>query len=366
MPKSSSKNFLGRHRLRRAPSEYRVILRKLPWHFPQPAPVQQPFQPQISCFGNGTFIAELERRMVNIKHILCPIGASPDSSEALRYAVALARAYQARLSVCHCAELAPQVAVSIPAPGGVMLETLLRGQFAQRHWARQRAGPEQECIVIEGDAAEAIPRFAAEQGVDLIVMRSRRRPMAAALLGSTAEAICRTAPCPVLVTHSDEREWASLERGRIDLRRILIAYDFSSDAELALSYGLSLAQEYQAELHLLHALAPALVRGAMDATEEFVSAAQRLQQAVPAEAQLWCRIKQAVKSGPAYREALVYAEDNEIDLICLGAQGAGFSMRALFGSNADRVLRQAHCPVLIARPLKPMFKEANHENPIGS
>jgi hypothetical protein len=28
-------------------------------------------------------------------------------------------------------------------------------------------------------------------------------------------------------------------------------------------------------------------------------------------------------------------------------------MRALFGSNVDRVLRQARCPVLVARPLKP-------------
>jgi len=39
-------------------------------------------------------------------------------------------------------------------------------------------------------------------------------------------------------------------------------------------------------------------------------------------------------------------------LICLGAHGAGFGMRALFGSNVDRVLRQAPCPVLVARPLK--------------
>jgi nucleotide-binding universal stress UspA family protein len=50
---------------------------------------------------------------------------------------------------------------------------------------------------------------------------------------------------------------------------------------------------------------------------------------------------------------LNYAEKNEIDLICLGAHGAGFGMKALFGSNVDRVLRQAPCPVLVTRPLKP-------------
>jgi nucleotide-binding universal stress UspA family protein len=37
----------------------------------------------------------------------------------------------------------------------------------------------------------------------------------------------------------------------------------------------------------------------------------------------------------------------------MGTHGAGFGMWALFGSNADRVLRQAPCPVLVARPLRP-------------
>jgi hypothetical protein len=50
---------------------------------------------------------------------------------------------------------------------------------------------------------------------------------------------------------------------------------------------------------------------------------------------------------------LAYAEDHAVELICMGASGTGFGMRALFGSNADRVLRQAPCPILIARPLKP-------------
>jgi len=61
-------------------------------------------------------------------------------------------------------------------------------------------------------------------------------------------------------------------------------------------------------------------------------------------------VKQAVKEGKPYREILAYAEEQEIDLICMGVRGAGFGMRALFGSNTDRVPRQAPCPVLIARP----------------
>ena len=73
------------------------------------------------------------------------------------------------------------------------------------------------------------------------------------------------------------------------------------------------------------------------------------------EVHLWYKVVQAVKCGQPYREILSYAEENEIDLICMGVHGAGFAMRALFGSNTDRVLRQAPCPALIARPLKPAY-----------
>ena len=90
----------------------------------------------------------------------------------------------------------------------------------------------------------------------------------------------------------------------------------------------------------------------------YQNGARRLQRAVPSEAHLWCKIRHVVSEGHAYREILNYAEDNEIDLISLGAHGAGFGMKALFGSNVDRVLRQAPCPVLVARPLRPRFLQA--------
>ena len=85
-------------------------------------------------------------------------------------------------------------------------------------------------------------------------------------------------------------------------------------------------------------------------------AARRLQRAVPDEAHLWCQIKNVVSEGQPYREIIHYAERNEIDLVCIGAQGAGFGILTLFGSNVDRVLRQAPCPVLVARPLKYLRK----------
>jgi nucleotide-binding universal stress UspA family protein len=78
-----------------------------------------------------------------------------------------------------------------------------------------------------------------------------------------------------------------------------------------------------------------------------------IERIIPTEVYLRRQVKQAVRSDQLYREILAYAEEERIDLILMGSHGAGFGRRALFGSNVDRVPRQAPCPVLIARPPKP-------------
>jgi nucleotide-binding universal stress UspA family protein len=291
---------------------------------------------------------------MTIKRILCPTDLTAESDEALRYALALTRAYEAKLFVFHCTPETPDAALANGEAKALLEQSLIphlgTADLMNLDW--------EGVVRPDEDPGKAISEQAAEHQVDLIVMRSRRRPHRAALLGSTAEAVSRTAPCAVMVTHADEREWVGATTQEIDLKRVLVAYDFSDYSELALNYALSFAQEYQSELHLLHVLP----RFTLDETEiawyplgnegPYHKAARRLQKAVPVEAHLWCPIKHAVSEGQPYREILNYAERNKIDLICIGAHGAGFGMLALFGSNVDRVLRQAPCPVLVARPLK--------------
>jgi nucleotide-binding universal stress UspA family protein len=291
------------------------------------------------------------------ERILCPIDLTPESDESLRYGIALAKAYDAKLFVVNCVDSYAVSGSREREHIKHMLDTAVRKHLrlpmsADFIW---------EILLVDGDPKTAIAQEAAERRIDLIVMRSRRRPYAAALMGSTAESICRTAPCPVMITHPREQDWAGVSTNEIGLQRVLVAYDFSSDSELALSYGLSLAQEYQAEVHMLHILPARSVKPASPeiaflpsgAENGFREAASHLQSAVPPETRMWCDVKQAVREGHPYREVLSYADEQNIDLICMGASGTGFGMRALFGSNADRVLRQAPCPVLITRPLKP-------------
>src|SRR5436305_5165555 len=118
--------------------------------------------------------------MVKLKRILCPIDLAPDSAKALRYAAMLARAYRAKLLLCHCVEN------RVPTNGtGAHDDDDSSAMFAEliaEHTTDAGAPLDWTGVVVAGNhPASAIARTAAECGVDLIVMRSRRRPRAAAL-----------------------------------------------------------------------------------------------------------------------------------------------------------------------------------------
>ena len=179
--------------------------------------------------------------MLRIERILCPTDLSSESDEALRYAVALTCAYKAKLFLLYCKEASSNGHENAP---GSEITSLFTESLASHLGLADFCDLNWEGLVAKNvpDVGKAIVQEAAKHKIDLIVMRSRRRPHAAVLLGSTAETVSRTAPCPVLVTHPGEREWVGLSTGEIDLQRILVAHDFSSDSELALNCGISLAR----------------------------------------------------------------------------------------------------------------------------
>lgn len=309
------------------------------------------------CVAGRYGAAPVNMMSRKIDRIICPVDLTVGRGAALRYAFTLAHSFDAQLLVCHCAPDAPAAvqpeihkALNDAVTGALGFSVGAPGTTAEAAW---------EPIVIEAnDPAQGITNEAARRAADLIVMCSRRKPLRHALLGSVAEAVCRTAPCPVLVTHPHGRARVGAAGDEVNLRRVLVAHDFSDYSELALQYAIAFAQEFRAELHLLHAL-PAPVREpelswtASSTNNLYHKTARELHQAIPAEAHRWSNVTTAVRWGKPFREALGYAKEREIDLITMGAHGTGFGTGTLFGSNTDRVLRQAGCPVLVARPLKP-------------
>jgi nucleotide-binding universal stress UspA family protein len=281
--------------------------------------------------------------MITVEHILCLTDLSPTSNQALRYAIALAWGYDARLTICHCLEPSRYADPAVREQTHAQIETAISKYYRQDG----TAPPPWEALVIEGDPTIDIAPEAVRWGVDLIVLQSRRRPLAARIFGSTAEAICRSTSCPVLVTHADEHEWTDSADGEFRINRVLIAHDFSPNADAAFVYALSLAQDQQAELHLVHVIEPP--REDLPFTADLIEEAHhKLRQVMPGDAELWSKVTKVLRAGQPYGEVLAYAVAHEIDLICIGKHGEGGGRLTLFGSNTDRVLRQATCPVLVA------------------
>jgi nucleotide-binding universal stress UspA family protein len=296
--------------------------------------------------------------MISIERILCPAIFPLEADDALRYAISLARAYGAELIICHCAGASTLFGGGTTNGGS---KDRIKKEMAEALipliGEKQPAKPHHEIVVVENckDVGEAIVGLARERGADLIVLRSRRSRVAA-LLGSTAEQVSRTASCPVLVIRENESKTNSNRAAGFS--RILVPHDFSSSSELALSYALSIAQKFRAELHLLHVLAgpdedePEIAWNDISVRSAYERAMQRLQLSVPEDIYKHCTVTHVVRWGKPYREVLAYTKEQDIELVCMGALGRDYGLQALFGSNVDRVLRQVSCPTLVARPIQ--------------
>ena len=141
----------------------------------------------------------------------------------------------------------------------------------------------------------------------------------------------------------------------INLKRLLVPTDFSDSARHALTYGISFAREYKAELLLLHVVENLTVGYASDLfpvpmAEVFdeISGFARTELAkLAAQArEKEIAVRELVVQGKPSAEIIRVAKEETADMIVLGTHGKGMLDKALFGSTAERVIRRAPCPVL--------------------
>src|SRR5688572_4487155 len=150
-----------------------------------------------------------EYRMKPFNNILVPTDFSEHSEEALRVAADLAQHYGASISLVHVYEPVQYVMPEgyFFSPEQILrLEAALRAQLAKAERALADASaPRVESHLLDGLAFSEIARFAKEHGSDLIVMGTHGRTgVKHVLMGSVAERVIRTAPCPVLVVKAIE------------------------------------------------------------------------------------------------------------------------------------------------------------------
>ena len=155
--------------------------------------------------------------------------------------------------------------------------------------------------------------------------------------------------------NSPEHKFVSVADQAVKIEKILVGCDFSPDSGQAFNHALSLAQEFQAELHLVHVIEPPtqpdLNREDTPVSEEIQQdyrdlLTRKLKEMVPVEARYWCTPQTSLLEGQPYEEIVRYAESKDIDMIVLGVRGHGLVKTLFLGSTTDRVVRRSPCPVL--------------------
>ena len=285
---------------------------------------------------------------IQLKNILFATDFSPASNAGVPYAAELAKRYGAQIHALHVRP--PVVNPMTPPRSWKAAEEAAKLEAEQqtRELVKSFAGLQPEILIEEGDLWSNLAKAIQEKKIDLIVMGTRGRSgVGKFLLGSSAEEVFRQALCPVLTVGPH-----SPAKGPHEFTRIVFATDFSPESVAALPYAVSLAQECQAHLTLLHVVAEPKGGELMHAPELARSFTQLLHNLMPPEAELWCVPEYVIERGEVAETILNVAAQSKADLIVLGVrQPSGFPGAAthLPIAIAHKVVSHATCPVLTVR-----------------
>ncbi len=278
------------------------------------------------------------------RKILCPVAFSDNAMAALDQAAKLARKDDALLYLMHVefvpigdpAKLDPYAKVSTQ-PDKLRLE-----RIARKHLAKVR----HEILVQVGWPAELIEKAAEDLDVDLIAMATHERARIDRLfIGSIAEHVLRTSKRPVLSFGPGTAIGA--------LKKILCLVDFDPDSIAALNFGWRLAQKYSSAICLLRVVPvpfepsevpvePSTPEWEQDARARLVKVAAEI-----LGAKTKCEL--IVRRGDSASAILEVEKELQPDLIVMPSHEQSGLGHLIFGSVAERTVRESNVPVLTVR-----------------
>ncbi len=334
------------------------------------------------------------------KKILCAIDFSDFSNMVISYGDSLSQEFGSSLSICHIVTGSYMVSSHMTPYidyANVEVDRVNNAKQSLKQFAH-KLGSECELFVSAGHPADEIARLVEENDIDMVIAATHGGSgVKRFLVGSVTDRLTKILSCPLMVLHpKKETTESSLDTNGINLKRILVGCDFSSDSKLAFQYALSLAQEFQTQLYLAHVMKSVMpvektssdyikIQGgdymgwdhldyldlqrnstedqAENRTKLLSHFEKKLFNMVPKENRQWCTPVTALLEGQPYQALLNYAEENQIDMIVLGVRGHSILEKFIVGTTTDRVISRASCPVLCVRQLENVQK--NHEDKIA-
>jgi nucleotide-binding universal stress UspA family protein len=282
------------------------------------------------------------------RNILFPTDFTANAHAALKYAAAFARHSDGRVFLFSVQDA--KAAGSVQAQG----QELLGDQLLN--------GVDKELILVEGEPASQIAQGAIDHEIDLItvVMRGRNR-LSRAFGSSIAEEIVAESPCAVLAVRPQQRDF--IEETEIRLKRVLLATNFRPSSVAATQLATQIANQLGAELHAVYVIGDYFEQISVMFPEGGLAALTRLRSYVQERMQHLSRAGSGaathISEGRPYQEIVKLADTIEADLIVIGTavHGSLFGNSQVLGSEIERVIRNAPCPVLCvpaARALTPL------------
>lgn len=273
------------------------------------------------------------------KKILVAYDLSDVSRLAWRHAASLAAECGAALEFVYVEPWQAGVDLMPPPPLAPPAARQLRGLI------RSKVGPGHRIAILHGDPAARILELARRHRADLIVVGTHgRKGLRRAMLGSTAEAVIRLSPVPVLAA-----------RGKVrPVRAILAPVNFTPYSEYGFAYAASASAVLSARLKVLHVTDDPIWNGNLQF--RLSSLIRRL----PEKVRKGCRPKAEAVVGDAVKGILTSKKGQ--DWIVLVSHAKSLVKDAFFGTTLEQVLRGSSIPVLsVPAPSRAHFavKEAS-------
>ncbi|HEY6945071.1 MAG TPA: universal stress protein [Candidatus Acidoferrum sp.] len=273
-------------------------------------------------------------------YILCPVELDFTGPAVLKWASLFAEKYGAQVRILHSYWMEwPRYFTSAQ-------EKEFVGQTEQRIAAissdirRMVDGAlhpnvSRDIAVLEAPTVQAVFEEMSRTLPDLIVMGSHGRSgLKRARLGSVAETVLYESKAPVFVVKDAGNDSLSPQ-----IRRILAPVNFTALDRESTELAESLASAFNARLYLLHAQERA--------DEDLAPVRQRLCQWVSGDTRSNCDVVEVVRKGNAAEEILLHADEEDVDLIVMGAEHKPFLEITTLGTTSERVIRHSSKPVLV-------------------
>jgi len=296
--------------------------------------------------------------MIHIHKVLFPTDFSDTSSAALGHALMLAERFHAHLIMLHAAgsnENLPSMNFPEVDPATDEIEAVLEEQLAQIIGAQPSQPLHIERVIHQNNnPVQEICAFADANDIDLIIMGTHGRTgLSHWISGSVAEEVVRGANCPVMTVRACEQ--CAAVTPYFD---ILVPVDFSPYSQKALRYAVTLAQLFEAKLHLLHVLDQPIHPAHYGLGEDLLlrlnpevsrRSHQEMERLVSPAGSSKVKWQTHVCDGRAYSEIVRFVAAQECDLVVMGTHGLSGLEHFLLGGTTEKVMRHASCPVLAVK-----------------